>query len=85
METPDVLGADSNHSFQPSFFSITSRFFWVSGGFLERRITGKNGEGTLTNAPLQKHLLSSLPVLARTSMLADVSADVRLELGLGTC
>ena len=34
------------YSFQPSFFSETSRFPWDSGGFLERRIPGKNGEGT---------------------------------------
>ena len=37
------------HSFQPSFFSISSRFSWVSGGFLERRIPRKNGEGTHRN------------------------------------
>ena len=34
------------HSFQSSFFSQTGRFPWVSGGFLERRTPGKNGEGT---------------------------------------
>ena len=33
------------HSFQPLFFHKTGRFFWLSGGFLERRIPGKNGEG----------------------------------------
>ena len=33
------------HSFQPTFFSNTSRFPWVSGGLLERRIPGKDGEG----------------------------------------
>ena len=37
---------DSNHSFQPSFFSKTSCFSKVSGGFPERRIPGKNGEST---------------------------------------
>ena len=39
-----ALGFDS-----PFFSSIvpkTGRFPWVSGGFLERRIPGKNGEGT---------------------------------------
>ena len=36
---------DSNHSFQPSFLPRTGRFPWVSGGFLERRIPGKNGNG----------------------------------------
>ena len=35
-----------SHSFQHSFFPKTGRFPWVSGGFLERRIPGKNGEGT---------------------------------------
>ena len=34
------------HSVQPSFFSKHCRFPWVSGGFLERRIPRKNGEGT---------------------------------------
>ena len=33
------------HSFQPTFFSKTGRYLWVSGGFLERRIPGKNGPG----------------------------------------
>ena len=33
--------------FQPSLFSKTCRFGWVSGGFLERIIPGKNGEGTI--------------------------------------
>ena len=33
------------HSLQPSFFPETGRFPWVSGGFLERRIHGKNGNG----------------------------------------
>ena len=33
------------HSFEPSFFSKSSRFPWVSGGFPERRIPGENGEG----------------------------------------
>ena len=36
-------------SFQPSFFSRTSRFPWDSGGVLERRIPRKNGEGTPRN------------------------------------
>ena len=32
-----VLGVDSNHSFQPSFFSRTDRGFpWGSDGFLKR-------------------------------------------------
>ena len=35
-----VLGVDS---FQPSFFPKTGHFPWVSGGFLEGRISGKNG------------------------------------------
>ena len=42
------------HSFQSSLFSKTSYFPCVSGGFLERRIPGKNGEGTprvLVKAP----------------------------------
>ena len=34
------------HSFQPSFFSETSHFPRVFGGFLERRIPGKDGEVT---------------------------------------
>ena len=35
------------HSFQPWFFSKTDRcFFRVLGGFVERRMPGKNGEGT---------------------------------------
>ena len=43
-------GADSNHSFQPSFSSKTGRrFHLVSGDLLERRIPGKNGEGRLRN------------------------------------
>ena len=33
------------HSFQPTFFSKTGRYLWVSAGFLERRIPGKNGPG----------------------------------------
>ena len=34
------------HSVQPSFFSTTGSIFpWASGGFLERRIPGKDGEG----------------------------------------
>ena len=37
------------HSFQPSFFSKTSYFPRVSGGFLERRIPGNNVEGTPRN------------------------------------
>ena len=38
---PTILS--NHHSFQkPSFL------FWVSGGFLESRIPGKNGEGTLS-------------------------------------
>ena len=42
-----VLGVDSNHSFQPSFFSKTDcHFARVFGGFLERRIPGKNAEVT---------------------------------------
>ena len=28
-------------------FNNRTRFPWFSGGFLERRIPGKNGEGTL--------------------------------------
>ena len=39
------LGVDS-HSFQPSFFSKTSCFPRVLRGFVERRMPGKNGEGT---------------------------------------
>ena len=31
---------------EPSFFAKSSRFPWVSGRFLRRRIPGKNGEGT---------------------------------------
>ena len=34
------------HSLQPSFFSKTSHFSRVFGGFPERRIPGKNGEAT---------------------------------------
>ena len=34
------------HSFQPSFFPITSCFPKAFGDFLERRIPGKNGEAT---------------------------------------
>ena len=41
-----VLGLDSNLSFQPSLFSKTSHFPRLLGGFLERRIPGKNGEVT---------------------------------------
>ena len=33
------------HYFQPTFFSKTGRYLWVSAGFLERRIPGKNGPG----------------------------------------
>ena len=40
------LGVDS-HSFQPSFFSKTSCFPRVLGGFPETRIPGQNGEATL--------------------------------------
>ena len=36
----NVLGVDSNHSFQP---------FFAKTGSLKRRIPGKNGEGTPTN------------------------------------
>ena len=39
------------HSFQSSFFSKTSYFPRVFGGFLERRIPGKNGEGTSRTFP----------------------------------
>ena len=42
-----LLEVDSNHSFQPSFFSKTSCFPRVLGGSLERRMPGKNGEGTV--------------------------------------
>ena len=45
LETRKLLGVDSQ--FQQSCFSKTSHFPRVFGGFLERRITGKNGEGTL--------------------------------------
>ena len=42
------------HSLQPSFFSNTDRRVpWVSGGFLESRIPGKNGEGTPRRTPFQ--------------------------------
>ena len=42
------------HSFQSSFFSKTIRFPWVSGGFLKRRIPGKNGDGTPRNDSASK-------------------------------
>ena len=47
----NVLGADSVQSFQPSCFSITSRFPCVSGGFLERfgSLERMEMEGTLRN------------------------------------
>ena len=52
------------HSFQPSFFSKSSRFPWVSGGCLERRTPGKNEEGIPRKQPnpktvvlVQLHLL----------------------------
>ena len=37
----NCLEVDSNHSFQPSFFSTTSCFRWMFG-FRKRRIPGKN-------------------------------------------
>ena len=48
-----ILGVDS--PFQPSFFPKTSRFPWVSGGFPERMIPGKNGEsfpGAIASKPV---------------------------------
>ena len=45
-----VLRLASNHSFQPSFFSNRIRFPWDSGGFLERRIPRKNGNGRYPRA-----------------------------------
>ena len=45
--TPFARGRFLVHSFQPSFFSKTGSVSpGVLGGFLERRMPGKNGEGT---------------------------------------
>ena len=43
-----ALGVDFSHSFEPSFVSKSGRYLFfprVSGGSLERRIPGKNGNG----------------------------------------
>ena len=45
LPTPKVLGVDSNHSFQPSFFSITCRVPRVSGGFLKKKDAWKEWGG----------------------------------------
>ena len=46
-DTRPLLEVFISHYFQPSFFSKTICFPRVLGGFLERRIPGKNGEATL--------------------------------------
>ena len=45
--THDSRGGFLFQSFRPSFISKISCFPRVFGGFLERRMPGKNGEGTL--------------------------------------
>ena len=72
-------GADSNHSLQPLFDSITSRFPWVSGGFLERRIPGQNGKVTLRKFPTWQvgvwgHFLESNPASGPSCCVAGACA-----------
>ena len=44
--SPEFLLVDSSHSFQPSFYPKTGSVSLGSGSLLERRIPGKNGEGS---------------------------------------
>ena len=47
LQPQKILRADSPFFSAIALFNNQIRFPWVSGGVLERRIPGKNGEGTL--------------------------------------
>ena len=65
------LGVDP-HSFQPWFFSKTSCFPRVLGGFLERRMPGKNGEGTNSKLQVSKCRAPKTGRISKPSGLAKV-------------
>ena len=62
-QKPAIVRTAQNDICQPSSFSKTKRFAWVSGGFIERKIPGKTGEGTPRVVCPHTHTLPPTPPL----------------------